>query len=174
MALSRVETISGLAEIERMLKELPTKVEVNVVRGGLRAGSRIIAEEAKQNVPVATGKLRDSFRVGSKVDARTGRVTAYAKAGNKKAWYGHFIEFGTAPHEIRSKSGGALFVPGRGFVTFVMHPGARAKPFMRPAMYAAQTAAAETAAAYMRARLPRELMKAGVPPPEVPDIEVSV
>lgn len=123
--------VKGFKELQTFLDQLPAKVEANIMRSALRAGAKVIAEEAKANVPVAAGDLRDSVRVSARL--RRGVVTATVKAGNKKAWYWRFVEFGTAAHAIKGKNGGALAF-GSGLRKSVMHPGARAKPFMRPAM----------------------------------------
>jgi hypothetical protein len=56
------------------------------------------------------------------------------RGGRFKGYAGHLVEYGTAPHIIRAKaSGGQLHLRGNVFATEVQHPGAAAKPFMRPA-----------------------------------------
>lgn len=47
--------IHGLAELQRTLDQLPAKIEANVLRGALRAGANVIANEARRLVPVANG-----------------------------------------------------------------------------------------------------------------------
>jgi HK97 gp10 family phage protein len=150
--------ITGLAELHKALQELPAKIERNVLRGGLRAGANVIREEARNRAPVKSGALRDSIRVS--VRAKRGEVTATIKAGGKKAWYAHLVEYGTARHFIKPKNRQSLFFAGL-MKEVVDHPGAQRKPFMRPALDTKTQAAVEAAAAYMRARLPRELKKAG-------------
>jgi HK97 gp10 family phage protein len=123
--------LKGGKELQAFLNQLPAKIERNIMRSALRAGAKVIADEAKLNVPVKDGLLRDSIRVSTR--ARKGQVTASAKAGSRKAWYWRFVEFGTAAHTIKSSIGSALFFNGGAFKS-VRHPGARAKPFMRPAL----------------------------------------
>lgn len=128
--------IKGGEELAKALQQLPVKIEKNILRSALRAGANVIKNEAKSNVPVDDGDLKRSLKVS--VDAKRGRVTAKVKAGNKKVFYTHFVEFGTAAHIIKPKGRitakkGALSFNGV-FVNSVNHPGARAKPFMRPAL----------------------------------------
>ena len=165
--------IKGLAELHKTLQELPAKIEKNVLRGGLRAGARVLEEEAQRLVPVgipsgsarerygtAPGDLKKSIRVSVRTSSKTGAVRAQVKAGNKKAWYAHLVEFGTARHWIRPKNRKSLFLAGI-FKEVIDHPGARPKPFMRPAFDGKARAAIDAMADYIRARLPREIKKAG-------------
>lgn len=150
--------IKGLAELHKALQELPATIERNVLRGGLRAGGAVIADEARRLVPVDSGAVRDSIRVSMRVRSKAGWVNANVKAGNKAAWYARLLEFGTARHVIKPKNSRSLFLRGL-FVKGVEHPGARARPFMRPAFDGKARAAIDAMADYIRARLPRELKK---------------
>lgn len=152
--------IKGLAELHKALQELPAKIERNVLRGGLRAGAKVIETAARERVPVKQGLLRDSIGVSMRVSSKTGTVRATIKAGSKKAWYAHLVEFGTARHWIKPKNRKSLFLAGLA-KEVVDHPGARQRPFMRPAFDGSARAAIVAMADYIRARLPRELRKAG-------------
>jgi HK97 gp10 family phage protein len=163
--------IEGLAELDKMLKTLPATIEGNVMRGGLRAGTKIFADLAKAAVPVDDGDLKKSVRVRTR--NRRGQLSASVVAGNKKAWYAHLIEFGTAsfyegrgktvgkPYEIKpskkSKSKALKF--GDNFAASVTHPGIKPQPFMRPALDDGSADAVEAMAEYIRRRLPQELAK---------------
>jgi len=150
--------ITGLKELHAALQSLPAKIEQNVLRGALRAAAREIEAEAERIAPVASGALRDSIRVS--VRAKRGEVTATIKAGDRKAWYAKLVEYGTARHYIKPKNRKSLFFAGLAREV-VDHPGARRKPFMRPALDAKQQAAIDRMADYMRTRIPKELKKAG-------------
>lgn len=177
--------VTGLAELQKALDQFPAAVERNIMRGALRAGASVIAEEARRLVPVNTGQLRESIRVSVRVS--NGRIIASVKAGGRykvysrsKAikgaayrtakpgggfeyhapFYAHFVEFGTASHAIAAKTGKGLFVNGQ-MIHSVNHPGARPKPFMRPAFHSKAQAAVEAMADYMRERIPREWKKLG-------------
>jgi HK97 gp10 family phage protein len=166
--------IAGLAELHRMLQELPGKVEGNVMRGALRAGMKEFEREAVRRVPVKHGDLRDSIKIRFKAKSQKfGWVRMQLVAGGKKAWYSHLIEFGTAsfytgkgksarkPYTIKPKKrGGALFFGGT-VRAEVVHPGIKPQPFMRPAADAGQGPALDATVKYIRTRLPKEFKKAG-------------
>lgn len=81
--------VKGAKELEALLKKLPGKVAKRVVNNGLRAGARLIRDEAKAKVPVNTGKLRDSITVAT--------VKGKVKVGFKppESRRAHLTEFGT-------------------------------------------------------------------------------
>ncbi len=162
--------IKGLDELKKKLAELPLKIEQNIVRGALRAGAKVIAEEAKRLCPVGTedgGALRDSIRVSAQRTEK-GKVKVAVKAGGGKGagkgkakdqvYYAHMVEFGTAAHFIKPKTSKSLFLAGL-FKEGVNHPGAKAKPFMRPAMDGRAQDALQAVANYIAQRLPKEIEK---------------
>ena len=151
--MSNERNISGGRELDAFLQTLAVKVEKNIMRSALRAGANVFKDEAKANVPVDLGDLRRSIRVTT--GAKGGQVTASVKAGNKKAFYWRFVEFGTAAHKIAPKNGRALAIGGK-VVRAVNHPGARAKPFLRPALDAKAEMALRAIGVQIRARLTKE------------------
>lgn len=162
--------IRGLAELHKTLQELPVKIERNILRGGLRAGAKVMEAEAERLCPeglptmdsvkrgARRGELKRSIRVSMRASKSTVRATL--KAGNKIAWYAHLVEFGTARHWIKPKNRKSLFVAGL-FKEVIDHPGARPKPFMRPAFDSKWRAAIDAMASYVRDRLPKEFRKLG-------------
>lgn len=152
--------IKGGAELQRALQGVPVKLERKILRGALRAAAKVIEAEAKRRVPVRTGRLRDSIRVSAGAK-KNGRVWAHVKAGGGRkgrAFYAHFVEFGTRRHIItagagRSGAARALSIAGRLVGAKVDHPGAQERPFMRPALDTQAQAAIDDMAAYIRARL---------------------
>lgn len=161
--------INGLVELDKMLKELPAKIEANVIRGGLRAAAKVVLDEAKRLCPVehpstegvkqgaVTGELQRSIRISGRMSK--GRVTYQVRAGNAKAFYAHMVEYGTARHFIKPKgSRSALFFAGYAHGE-VDHPGAKAKPFMRPAIDNKAREAVDTLSEYIVGRLPKEVAK---------------
>ncbi len=148
--------VSGLSELDRLLKELPAKIEGNIMRGAVRAGAKVMETRAKELVPVDDGDLRDSIKVSTK--SKRGQVSATVRAGGKKAFYAHMVEFGTARHFIKPRKRKSLFFAGMAREV-VDHPGTSPKPFMRPALDNSQREAVDAAAAYIRARLAKEAAK---------------
>ena len=122
--------IKGGAELNKFLQQLPAKMEANVLRSAMRAGANVIKDEAKANVPVASGLLRDGLKVST--SSRRGKVTAKVKATGKHAHIAPWLEYGTAAHRIVAKGKGMYF--GGKVVRSVEHPGISPRPFLRPAL----------------------------------------
>lgn len=149
--------IDGLAEIQAMLDRLPADIEKKLMRGALRAGQRVVLDQAKSNIRNVSGALAKSLRIST--SARGGVVRAKVKAGSKKAYYSHMVEFGTASHYIQAKKAQALAIGGHE-VAKVLHPGAKKHPFMRPALDANASdgsAAFQAVAAYLVPRINEQL-----------------
>lgn len=158
--------VKGLKELTEAMDQLAEKVRVNVLRGALRSGAKVIQMKAKSICPIegtpssadykkshgwSPGELQRSIRVSARLKNAT--VSASVKAGNKAAFYAHFVEFGTAAHWINAKPGSVLAFSG---TTKVYHPGARKNPFMRVAMDSQASYALDAVADYMRKRLTKE------------------
>jgi HK97 gp10 family phage protein len=146
--------IRGGRELLAELQKLPVKLEVNVMRGGMRRGARVIEDEVRRNL-AANGSIKSGDLEGT-VRSSTrrigGAVVATVKAGDARAWYWRFVEFGTSAHWIRPVKGASLFIAGV-LRKAVHHPGARPKPFMRPAMDSKGPAALDAVVQYARKRL---------------------
>lgn len=151
----------GLAELKAALAQLPVKMENNILRASIRAGMKVVAAEARRNVNEVSGALADSVRFGCSPDRRTGKLVGYvraggrgkkgsAKGGKNPAFYAHMVEQGTAAHLIKARAPNKMLAVG---VAQVQHPGARKKPFLRPAMDTQGQAAVEALREYIRQRL---------------------
>lgn len=148
--MTKLTNVKGLDELQKLLDQLPAKMEANVMRGALRAGMKEVLVEVKANVPVESGQLRDGLKIGTK--KQFSKVIARIRATGKHAFIAPFIEFGTARHAITGKDGRTLFFGGI-FVGSVDHPGARAKPFMRTALDSKAGTALIATAEYIKKRL---------------------
>lgn len=74
------------------------KLGARVENKALKKAGQIIVEEAKNNVPVKTGKLKEGLKV-SGVRKKNGNKFVLAgiqKGDNSKIFYGKFLEFGTS------------------------------------------------------------------------------
>jgi len=158
-------TISGGRELDDLLKTLPVKMEKNIMRAAIRAGAAVMREEVRERVPRKSGALAKSVRITTK--AKKGEITASVKAGNRTAFYAQMVEFGTRPHIIKAKAGGALDVSGNPFRE-VQHPGIRARPFMRPAAEAAFVKSIDAVKAKVRERLTNAGINTPAPVPVDP------
>lgn len=168
---SRDVNVRGLSELAKFLDELPDRLQQNVLRGSLRAGAQVVRAEVKRTAPVAPpsaqaagkyglypGALRDSVRVST--FTKGGVVTASVKVGGKikggaDVYYASWVEHGTRAHAITAKgaSPAKVLKIGGGFAIQVNHPGARPRPFMRPALDTRAGAAVVAAGEYMKTRL---------------------
>lgn len=128
--------ITGGRELAEALKQMPRQLQQNVMRQALRAGAKVIQTKARELVPVDTGDLKNSLKIGTSSRRREVRSTVATKG--KGAYIARFIEFGTAPHLIKGRNGGTLKFTARDGNTVetlsVNHPGIKAKPFLRPSL----------------------------------------
>jgi HK97 gp10 family phage protein len=132
----------GVDRLTNLLQRALINHTENEVRKVLRRGAQVIADEAKRNVPVDSGLLRDSIKilpkwrqdplgmyVGPVVKRRRSKRTGKKGAGTvqkEQPFYAAWVEYGTDPHNLGYKG---KFVSGKGGD----HPGSKKKPYMRPA-----------------------------------------
>lgn len=91
-----------------------------------------IAADAKRYCPVDTGALKESIE--HHLEDCDLIVSATGGAGGRT--YAAYVELGTEPHVILPKHKRALFWEGAPHpVGKVNHPGTRAQPFLRPALF---------------------------------------
>jgi HK97 gp10 family phage protein len=149
--------VQGVSELRKALAAIPKRVEA-AARPAMEAGAEELVKMMKRLAPVDDGDLRESIGwtwgnapAGSKVltqtdpDERGLKITVYA--GNKKAYYSTFVEFGTAPHNVATGGG------NKGFDGVASgHPGSRAQPFFFPSYRALKKR--------IQSRIRREMKKA--------------
>lgn len=116
-----------------------------------------VAEEANLRAPVIQPEYNsfqplrrgpnksggsDSGPIEGKVFSQESQKVPLSWLVVSPAWYSHFAEYGTRPHEMprKSKIGKKMMFPGTGpaegeriITVHVNHPGIRPAPFMRPA-----------------------------------------
>ena len=162
--------IKGLADLEKVLKEVAPKLERNILRAGLLAGSKVIAAEAQKIVRAEaydSGDLYESIRASTygKYRRLGGLPAATIKAGGpikakggrakSRPFYAHIIEWGAKPHVIRAKSAKGLRVGDRRLLQ-VNHPGVQGIRFMTRAADTQAQAAVRAFAEKVRERLQKE------------------
>ncbi|PCJ75527.1 MAG: hypothetical protein COA53_06430 [Rhodobacteraceae bacterium] len=128
MTTGRV-SVDGLKDLERALQDLSKAAGKGVLRRVGKKALKPVIEAAKENVPVASGELRDSLAVSTKLSKRQkalnrrrtadGKSTVEVYAGAGASPQAHLIEFGTASRVVDStgKNVGSI----------------APQPFMRPA-----------------------------------------
>jgi HK97 gp10 family phage protein len=169
MASDQSISISGLADLQKMLDELPAKIEANIMRGALRQGANIYRDRARANAPVGkSGKLKKSIKV--KTTLRKGKAISQIVAGGGDAWYAKFVEFGTAsfyegtgrtvgaPYKIVPKKTKAIKF-GDIYSAHAVLQGTKPTAFMRKAFDGGTTEVIDDVAAYIRMRIGREIIK---------------
>lgn len=169
--VQRSVKMEGWDELEQLLQIAPAQISSRIAVRALRRGAAIIRDEARRIVPVETGELRRSIRVRAfRQGTRAERTVTVWVQGPEKS-LAILVEFGTSAHLIkRKKPGGVLGrgVSGRGGRVFqgkglprgqVMHPGMRARPFLRPAFDARVGQATQAVAADIRLGLEQFIAK---------------
>lgn len=129
--------VKGINDLNKKVAQIPKRIE-KAARGAMEKGAQELVDMMKRLVPKDSGDLRDSIGwtwgnapAGAKVIAQSDpnerglRITVYA--GNERAYYAAWVEFGTAPHNV-AKGGGNKSFKG----TATAHPGSRAQPFFFP------------------------------------------
>jgi hypothetical protein len=124
-------TIPNLPRLQEALADYPA-IATPIVQSAIVGAQAILAKNTTAaTVPIRTGYLVQNwgFEVGNLM-ARW----------FPKASYAPFVEFGTAPHEIRPVNAKVLAnkKTGEFFGTLVHHPGTKANPFMERIVAAAQ------------------------------------
>ncbi len=145
------KNITGLRELQEFMDQLTPKMERNVMRGGLRAGMKVIQPVAQGMIHRVSGLLADGLKIGTRSSGS--QVWSYMRATGPHAFLAKWLEFGTRPHKINAAPGRWLSLRGGRFAKTVDHPGASPHPFARPALDAMATPAVVAAAEYIKKRL---------------------
>lgn len=171
------------AATRRFMEQLPVLLATKVLPGAARAGAKVIAQEARtilggRQAEAGNGAMvliADSVKVRSR--KREGLVAARVMLDGPGAYVGRWLEYGTHGHFIsldpayrqgmtarrtndRIRDGDAdlkatLIINGKPVGTSVYHPGAKAHPFLRPALDGKRAEAVAAAQAYINRRVTR-------------------
>lgn len=112
--------VKGLDEVAKVLKQFPIKLRTNALRGAVRAGAKVLLEEAKQKVPVRSGNLRDSLSI------------VKLKSKDKK-----WMTYAVTPRRITKKKNGVKGIVADGYYGHIVEYGnskMKAQPYLRPAL----------------------------------------
>lgn len=145
--------VEGLEELRRELGRRGLDVRAGV-EAVCEAGAAVVGEELARRGP---GRVGESI-VRETTGKAASRVTVSVGPDRRTAAVGRWLEFGTKPHAIpfvrngRGRRGRRLKVLkiGGRYVRRVMHPGARARPFMRPGLAASRGEATAAMGAEMK------------------------
>lgn len=136
--------VKGDAELARALEDAKRILSARQVKPVLMDAGKHLQWQARRNVPTGPGHfvldklagkslhLRDSIFCGpGKPDAPDVIVGVDYKRAPQAFW----LEFGTVPHVIYSKTKRGLFIPAyQKWIPFARHPGLKKRPWFRPAI----------------------------------------
>ena len=118
--------VTGMPELQRILSELPDKIQMKFVKHGMKAAGKILLDGVKRRVPVRSAALKESIvlramrpkkrRFGFKVETPTREELA---------------KFQPTPEEMKN------VMVNEGYYPMVLEYGSarmKAKPYLRPAM----------------------------------------
>lgn len=165
--------IIGLADVKAKFELLGQRLATNVCRRGLVAGAGVIRDDARPRIPKRTGNLKKNliaesrgiFKDGSGKPVEHRAVVIVRRKFKGKGYpprtYAHFVEYGTAPHSLGKGSIRKVFKGSKKTVRQVgkLHPGAKAKPFLRPAFDAKKFEAVRVIERKIREELDKEIKK---------------
>lgn len=157
--------VLGAKEVLKSLEGVKDALRKRITRKALYQGAVIIRDEARRLAPVRTGALKGAIVARTDKDPDVpGEYAGYVSIANKPMVltdagklvssksaakrgtkgqklnprrYAHLVEYGTQPHAVGKSD--VLERPGKKAKTVqkgTLHPGARAKPFLRPAVEA--------------------------------------
>jgi len=101
---------------------------------GMERACQFAAERAREYAPASTGTLRSeiTYEVRAYGDVVEGAIGLPRKA---KAFYARWVELGTAGHLVKVRRKRVLSDRETVFGRLLEHPGIRAHPFLRPAVF---------------------------------------
>lgn len=123
--------LNGLDELSEALEQLPKALGDRILKRALTQAAEPVVEYAKSSASFVdrSGKLRDSIGVRPMKRKRYGSEVSIGP----NAPHAHLVEFGTEAHRIDAAPGSVLRNVNTVFGMEVEHPGARPRPFFRPA-----------------------------------------
>ena len=138
-----MQVTTNADQVREQVRDLSVKINRAVTRDALRTAGNVIKKRAAANLRAQGSRTmaKDLF-VSSKVTHTTGQAQIGAKRGTRLGRLGHLMERGTRPHTImaggkRGRTGKKLLADVEEGIVFgrvVKHPGARAKPWLEPAI----------------------------------------
>lgn len=161
--------VRGRAEVRRFIEQVPAELKSKVLRGAARAAAKVVAEEAKERS--ISEQVSNAIKVAT--SAKDGRVIAKVQVKGEGAFIAPWLEYGTDPHfisvddsqrkglsvarinKLQKDNPGSLVIGGTFVGTTVFHPGAQARPFLRPALDVKEAEAIAAAQAFINSRVTR-------------------
>lgn len=171
--------VKGLDELQKFLDQLPAKMEANIMRGALRAGTKVIKNKAALNINNQSGDLAGGLRISTRI--KDGIVKSVLAARGIAGYRAMWVEYGTKPHlisvqedekkinyRLSAKRGRkvlesmttvnrrVLQIGGNFVGPVIQHPGSKPHPFLRPALDSGANEAIIATAEYIKIRLEKK------------------
>jgi len=130
--------VVGGPKLRQKLKRAPETIRAGVA-AAIEESIKDVQRRAVALAPVDTGNLRDTLAskqaVGIKDKGMRAEFGLRTKSVRKRAYYAHFIEFGTKGYKAGDLRHNKTSAKGRKYYTKVKSdvPARPAQPFMRPA-----------------------------------------
>lgn len=152
MAESKIDTSGWLAGLAKLSNP---KLRESLARSMAVAGGKVLRDEAKQQAPVESGRLRSSIYLAYKEGKSTEARVVYSVTWNgRTAPHGHLVEFGHWQTHSAVKLPTGEWVSGE---RLAQPRWTAAKPFLRPAFDVAAGRAQDAMLQRGRERLPELL-----------------
>ena len=100
MSRGRKGSYASIGKVRRTLRKLEPEI-TEELKDIVQTTADLVENNAKQNAPVDTGNLRKYITAKVGRDGLTAQVGIRGKRARKKAFYAHFVEFGT--RELRAQ-----------------------------------------------------------------------
>lgn len=130
--------LTGVKEIDQVLREMPSKLTRQVLQSAARKAARPMVADMKAGAPKRSGNLRRSIGIKalkSKVDNLRAVIVVGVRRGKKfKAQHAHLIEFGTKERVAKNPTGLLSFWSKGQQVKIARTAGTPARPFIGPAI----------------------------------------
>lgn len=90
--------VHGLTELRRALKQIEDPTRRKEVLAGFKAAAKIVADEARGNVPQKSGRAAKSIRTGAAW--QKGSAQAFVVGGKKAVPYYGWLDFGSRTPKV--------------------------------------------------------------------------
>jgi hypothetical protein len=112
--------VTGVKEIDAVLKGLPLQVNHKVMQQAHTSASKVLVDTAKLTAPEGpTGKLIDSigvFKPSYAKSSELGLIHVGPRRGRYKGNVAHLVEYGTKPRKLKSNGANRGVMPKKPFM----------------------------------------------------------
>lgn len=115
--MKRSRGLKNVSRLRQKLRRFPNDV-TDEIKDEVRGFAADVEASMKFRAASSSRRVVDSISKAIGADGMSAKIGIRGKRARARAWFAHFIEFGTAPHSLGSRGGA--------------HPGTAARPFMEP------------------------------------------